>query len=118
MTETQDTLIAKLDSLLEIEREALIVGNIAKLADIVEEKEHLIAVLSEMDFGSNTALENVNSKVMRNQALLEQALDGIRSVAKKLADIRRNRREFDTYNQLGKRKTIEAETDTSVEKRA
>ena len=54
----------------------------------------------------------------RNQQLLEQALLGIRSVAQKLSDLRQARKSLDTYDNRGRKNRIEADPDSSVEKRA
>ena len=118
MKTDQDTLIRKLDALLDRERQALLDGDLETLAGMVEEKERLIDALNKAERAAEASLSPVNDKVRRNQALLEQALSGIRSVARKLADIREARRSFDTYDRLGQRSRIEADAETSVEKRA
>lgn len=118
MTDTHDTLIRKLDALLDIERQALLSGDLSALEDIVDDKENLIDALNAAEFAEPEPIADVSEKVKRNQVLLEEALQGIRSVAKKLAELRRARREFDTYNQLGQKRRIEGDAETSVEKRA
>ena len=118
MTDDQNTLIRKLDELLDVEQQALLDGNLESLAEIVEEKESLIDALNRAEFETPEPLVPVNDKVTRNQALLEQALNGIRSVARKLAEIRQARRAFDTYDKQGQKSRIETDSDTSVEKRA
>ena len=118
MKTDQDTLIRKLDALLDAERQALLDGDLAALTGMVEEKERLIEALNKAEFADEGALTPVNDKVQRNQALLEQALSGIRTVARRLADIRQARKSFDTYDRLGQRSRIEGDVDSSVEKRA
>lgn len=118
MTTDQDTLIRKLDALLDRERQALLDGDLEALAGMVEDKERLIDALNAADRAAEETLAPVNDKVRRNQALLEQALSGIRSVARKLADIRQAKKSFDTYDRLGQRSRIEGDAQTSVEKRA
>ncbi len=112
------TLIRELDALLDIERRALLDGDLEALAGLVEEKEQLIDALNRAEFATEDSLAPMNEKVQRNQALLEQALSGIRSVAKRLADIRQARKSFDTYDRLGHRNRIQPDSETSVEKRA
>ena len=118
MTHDTDTLIRKLDSLLDTERQALLDGNLEALATIVGEKEGLIDALNQAELEVPDDIAPVNEKVVRNQALLEQALNGIRSVARKLAEIRQTRRSFDTYDHMGQKSQIEADAKTTVEKRA
>ncbi|THH35321.1 flagellar biosynthesis protein FlgN [Aliishimia ponticola] len=118
MHNDHDALIRQLDALLDVEREALLSGKLEELQNIVTEKEDLIHRLGEADVDQIGQLSPVNDKVVRNQALLEQALKGIRSVAKKLGEIRQARKTFDTYDQRGHKNRIEAETAPSVEKRA
>lgn len=118
MKTDQDTLIRALDALLDVERRALLDGDLDTLAGLIEEKEQLIDALNKLEFATEESLVPMNDKVKRNQALLEQALSGIRTVAKKLADIRQTRKSFDTYDRMGHRNRIEPDAETSVEKRA
>lgn len=118
MKTEHDTLIRRLDALLDVERRALLDGDLGALAGIVEEKEELIDALNKAEFADRETLAPVNDKVRRNQALLEQALSGIRTVARRLADIRQARKSFDTYDRRGHRNRIEGDVDSSVEKRA
>lgn len=118
MTHDQDSLIRELDALLDLEREMLLKGNLEALTDIVEQKESLIDALNTLEIGSEKEVYPVNEKVVRNQALLEQALKGIRSVARRLADIRQTRKTFDTYDQMGQKNRIEQDAKSTVEKRA
>lgn len=118
MTTEHDDLIRKLDALLDTERRALLDGDLQALAELVEQKEDLIDALNKAELADRAALSPVNDKVQRNQALLEQALSGIRTVARRLADIRQARKSFDTYDRMGQKNCIRGETDSSVEKRA
>ena len=118
MENDQNTLIRKLDELLDFERQALLDGNLEALADIVDDKEELIDALNKLEFGTPEDIVPVNEKVERNQVLLEQALQGIRSVARRLAEIRETRKTFDTYDRMGQKSKIESDRVTSVEKRA
>ncbi len=118
MASEQDELIRKLDALLDIERDALLSGQLEMLGEIVEEKEVLIDALNTVEIASSDTLAPVNTKVQRNQALLENALDGIRAVAKRLAELREIRRAFDTYDSRGQKNQIRTNPLQSVEKRA
>jgi len=118
MTDKQNTLIHQLDDLLEIERAALLEGNFERLADLVDEKETLIDALNSLEFSEAMPMSDINQKVKRNQALLEQALQGIRSVAHRLSDLRQARKALDTYDNFGRKVRIEPDPGSSVEKRA
>ena len=118
MANDQNALIRKLDALLDVERDALISGQLEMLGEIVEEKEALIEELNAAEIANSDALAPVNTKVQRNQALLENALDGIRAVSKRLAELREVRRAFDTYDRRGQKSQLRTNALQSVEKRA
>lgn len=118
MENEQSHLIRQLDALLDSERAALLDGNLRLLAELVVEKEQILDALAELEIVNSEPLQPVNSKVARNQVLLEKAMEGIRSAAARLSDMRQNRKAFDTYNHMGQKNRIEPETKPSVEKRA
>lgn len=107
-----------LDELLEAERAALLEGNLAELVGLADSKEHLISKLNETEHTDLDALQKLDRKVKRNQALLDSALDGIRTVARRLAALRRIRASLDTYDATGQRRSIEVDAERSVERRA
>lgn len=113
----QDT-IDSLDDLLESEREALLKGDLDYVARLVEQKEVLIEHLALADEIESVALGGLDSKLKRNQALLDSALDGIRRVARRLSSLRRVRTALDTYDARGERQTIDVKANVSFEKRA
>lgn len=118
---THDTLqstIDELDDLLDRERTALIAGDLDGLTRLHDHKAGLIDALSRFDAKDADGLSDLNAKVERNQALLDSALDGIRSVARRLAAIRRVRQSLDTYDARGKKSCVDMGVDRSVEKRA
>ncbi|MDW3223549.1 MAG: flagellar biosynthesis protein FlgN [Paracoccaceae bacterium] len=116
--EAFEDVIDALDDVLEAERDALLIGNLDEVGRLLERKETLIDDLSRLEFSSPEPLEGLNSKVIRNQALLDQALAGIRTVARRLAAMRRVRSSLDTYDENGTRHTIDITPDGVVEKRA
>lgn len=113
-----DTLIQQLDELLDKEHAALVSGDVQQLSQIVEEKETLIEQLNEAEFSAPEDMPDLTNKVHRNHALLEGALDGIRSAAKRLAELREVKKSLDTYDKNGRSKRIENETPGNLEKRA
>jgi flagellar biosynthesis/type III secretory pathway chaperone len=112
------TLIDRLDDLLEQERVALLQGDLEAIATLLENKERLIDALNALTESDRPEMEGVEAKVRRNQALLDGALQGIRHVAARMAALRRVRRGLETYDAKGAKSTIEGEAEYSVEKRA
>lgn len=113
----QDT-IDSLDDLLDEERLALLGGNLDLIGRMVARKESLIDVLNDYGKADKEVLSTLNDKVLRNQNLLGSALEGIQSVADRLAAMRRIKISLDTYDSRGNRKKIEMTLKGSVEKRA
>ncbi|MGJ8543962.1 MAG: flagellar biosynthesis protein FlgN [Sulfitobacter sp.] len=110
--------IEALNRLLEAERESLLNGQLDDLAEMVPDKERLLAVLQSGKPAEKHALHLLDQKVKRNQMLLNGALEGIRSVAQRLATLRQMRGSLETYDAQGGRKTVDTGNQTSVEKRA
>lgn len=115
--ETFDVIDA-LDDLLDAERAALLAGKIDEVGRLLARKESLIDDLSTLENRKMPELEKLSAKVKRNQDLLDHSLEGIRSVARRLASLRRVRSALDTYDARGARHTIDITPEASVEKRA
>jgi flagellar biosynthesis/type III secretory pathway chaperone len=111
-------LIDHLDDLLEQERAALLEGDLEKIGRLLDAKEQLIDALNTLSQDERPEMDAVEAKVLRNQALLDGALQGIRHVATRMAALRRVRRSLETYDAKGTKTTIEGGADFSVEKRA
>lgn len=107
-----------LDDLLDSERAALLKGKLDEVARLHTRKEALIYALNRFEFEDREMLGPLHSKVERNQALLDSALDGVRSVARRLAAIRRVRQSLDTYDAFGKKQSVDVGQGGAVEKRA
>ncbi len=117
-TETLQDLIDSLDDLLEAERAAVLEGDLDSIARLLDRKEMLIDEISVADASDSALLATINAKAARNQVLLNSALDGIRTVSRRLAALRRIRGSLDTYDASGRKSSIDVSTDRSVEKRA
>lgn len=117
-TDTAQGIINRLDELLELERDALLQGELDKIPAMLEEKESLIDALSDNEPDTKAELRELQIKVERNQALLDGALQGIRKVAARMAAFRRIRRSLETYDESGRKRTIQGEVERRVEKRA
>ena len=107
-----------LDALLEQERAALLSGDLQQLTDMLPSKVALIDALNRVIHTDIPTLQSLDSKVKRNQLLLDGAMEGIINVAQRLATLRRLRGSLETYGSDGKKRTIDVDTDHSVEKRA
>ena len=116
--ETAKDLIAELDLLLDRERSALIGGNLDQIADLMEQKEALIERLRKIGATESKELDHVHGKVVRNHALLASAMEGIRAVSDRMAELRRVRQSLATYDRDGKRHQIATPTEQKLEKRA
>ncbi|MEL7091356.1 MAG: flagellar biosynthesis protein FlgN [Pseudomonadota bacterium] len=117
--ETLKTTLAALDDLLEEERLSLLVGDLDTIHDMHQRKASLIDTLGQLDAAEAEAnLRALNEKVERNQALLDSALAGIRSVARRLAMVRRVRQSLEYYDEDGSKTTVEIGVERQVEKRA
>ncbi|CAN0577536.1 unnamed protein product [Ectocarpus sp. 12 AP-2014] len=116
--ETIDSLIDELDQLLDAERRALVAGNLEELSRLHETKETVITQLNALDRIEAEQLKDVRVKMNRNQELLTSAMEGIRAVADRMAELRRLRQSLSTYDRAGKRHQIPTPTEQKLEKRA
>jgi len=116
--ETTADFLSALDDLLDHERAALLGGDLDRMPGLLGRKTALIDALDTMDAVARPDLEGLKGKVMRNQALLDGALEGIRQVAARIASLKRMRVGFDTYDASGRRRTIEGDVVRRMEKRA
>tara|TARA_R110002012_G_scaffold191317_1_gene359060 strand:- start:232 stop:615 length:384 start_codon:yes stop_codon:yes gene_type:complete len=116
-SQIEDTLV-KLDDLLELEREALLAGNIDGVTRRLPEKERLMNSLEAFELTDESKLDPLKRKAERNQRLLESALEGLRAVTNRISALRRIRETLETYDQSGRRTTISETRGSQVEKRA
>lgn len=111
-------LIDELDTLLGREREALVNGKLDQLGELLERKEAIITALNSVTELERESLAHVQDKVARNQELLDSAMEGIRSVAARMAELRKVRRGLDIYDKAGRKTSFGTRGSTSLEKRA
>lgn len=116
-SETEDRIIAQLDALLDVERCALLGGDLSRVGACVADKERLVQALNETVV-CQYELSALQAKMIRNQGLLDGALQGIRSVAERIASYREIRKSMDTYDGQGRKHTIPGEVTRTVHKRA
>lgn len=115
---TAQPLIDELDTLLDRERQALVDGDLELLGQMLAQKQDLIEKLNTLDALERDHLVGVHDKVTRNQELLNSAMQGIRAVADRMAELRRVRQGLETYDQSGRKMRFETQSRPSVEKRA
>lgn len=119
MSEPDTTEITnELDNLLEAERRALLEGDLERTTELLAAKSRLIDSLADVTTEPAGRFKGLREKALRNQQLLEGALEGIRSVADRIAALRRMRHAFDTYDDQGCKRTIQGSVVRRVEKRA
>lgn len=108
---------ARLDALLNQEKQALLNAQFTDLPKILEEKIQLISLLEKAP-ANEEALHELKTKILQNQVLLDEAMAAIRSTAQRIADLRISRRSVSTYNHMGQKRTLQPDADISVEKKA
>lgn len=111
-------LVKSLEDVLELERNALVQGDLDRLHNTAPEKEKLIGAINDLDVFDSDELIRLQRKVERNQALLNSAAEGIRAVANRMAELRRVRQEFTTYGADGQRSEFAVGHQAKLEKRA
>lgn len=117
-TEKSQEIFDALDSLLEDERHALIAGDLSAISRLLERKAILFEQLREASPGDPSDLTALQTKVVRNQALLDGALRGIRAVADRMGSLRRIQKSLETYDRSGRRNSIVTGAANKIEKRA
>jgi hypothetical protein len=110
-------LIDALNDLLDRERRALLAGDLEGLGRLLPQKEAMLHRLSQEAVG-DAPFDGLRRRLRRNQVLLDGALEGIRSVADRMAGLRRARGSIDTYDRAGRKHSIKSPERPSVERRA
>ncbi|MGV6804360.1 MAG: flagellar biosynthesis protein FlgN [Ruegeria sp.] len=111
-------LICALEEVLDLERSALVEGGLDRLSSLTPKKENLIGKINSLQVFGNEELLRVQKKVERNQSLLNSAADGIRAAMNRLAEMRKIRQEFTTYDATGQRTGFAMRDKSKLEKRA
>ena len=114
---TDSDTIDRLRSLIEAEREALLCGDFDRIETLLEEKEALATGLGD-SIGDDETLAPLRAGLRRNQELFDHALAGLRNVANRLGHLNALRKSLDTYDEFGRRMTIDAPGEHKLERRA
>lgn len=115
---TSKQIYQTLGVLLEAEKKALISGDLETVGGLVSQKETLIETLRSFPVRDQVQMMRLHEKISRNQALFDRALDGIRSVTRRLAALRNVRGTLEVYDARGSRQSVNLKNGTSLEKRA
>ncbi|MGH1463901.1 MAG: flagellar biosynthesis protein FlgN [Cognatishimia sp.] len=118
MSHDAKEILANLDRLLSQEHAHLLAGNLESFADLLAEKEDLLARLAEIETHQMPNIAPIQSRMHYNQKLLESAMQGIRAVADRLQDLRQVQLGLETYDAGGKRRRLGRRTGRDLEKRA
>lgn len=114
---SQLTTAEELGDLLDEERAALLQGDLEKLNELLAPKEQLIDAMNAMSQADEPTMRALNDKVHRNQLLLDGAMEGIRAVASRVAQLREVKGALETYGADGKRRDIQLDPDRVIEHR-
>ncbi|MCB1340510.1 MAG: flagellar biosynthesis protein FlgN [Pseudooceanicola sp.] len=117
-TDAAQAVIDELDQLLDQERKAVLAGDLETIARILALKETLIDRVNAIPPQGPRDLRGLTEKLSRNQALLTAAMEGIRAVADRMADLRRVRQTLETYDRTGRRNRQQTPTHGTIERRA
>lgn len=118
MTNEAEAILDEFDDLLDAEREALRNGKLEIVERMYKRKQSLVGALAQFDEQDAERVGPVREKLARNQDLLASAAEGVRSVAQRLATVRRVREGLDTYDETGRRKSVDVNVGGSLERRA
>lgn len=110
--------ITELSTLLDAERVALLDGDLDRVADLLETKEVLFDKVGAEKPKDIAALQTLDDKIRRNQLLLDGALQGIKAVAERMAELRKVHTSLETYGADGRKKQIALKPQSTVERRA
>ncbi|WP_111734725.1 hypothetical protein [Roseovarius amoyensis] len=110
-------VLPALDDLLERERAALLSGRFDHLAPLLDEKARLIDRLNASGVDERATLDGLRHKAIRNQALFDGALQGVRRASDRITGLRQLHHAFETYDETGRRRLIGGETSGRMEKR-
>lgn len=111
-----DSLDRLLD-LMEEERSLLMSGDIEALADLEPRKTAMLEAFSAEDHLDENRLATLQTKLHRNQALLDAARKGLNAAGARLRDIRKAMLQLDTYTRNGDIRNLQ-QARPKIERRA
>lgn len=118
MTDETKRVFREFDDLLNRERRALLNGELTLVPELTERKEELVSRIAALGDAGLRGAEELREKADRNQKILAGAMEGLRAVADRLAELHGVRSGWETYDRSGRRNRIGMQRAGSVEKRA
>jgi flagellar biosynthesis/type III secretory pathway chaperone len=109
--------LSDLQTVILTERTALLTGDLEQLGALANRKEHLIGRINVHPPATSARIEQIREALLRNQTLLRQAMNGVRSISERLLDLRRVRNSLGTYDSRGNKAVSVSGTPPSFEKR-
>ena len=103
--------------LLQDERTSLLSGKVADMPGLLDRKIALFASLEEAGEAGVEQLSEISGEVIRNQELMEQALQGMKAIIDRIAELKRARDGLETYDKRGQVTMVKSKQ-SSVERRA
>lgn len=113
--QSNELIMSHLQALLDEERTLLLNGDLEALPSILNRKQELIEKLNGTKVPD---LTDIHTKLTRNHALLNSAMEGIRKVSDRLEALKQMRQSLETYDSQGHRQSISAPQNGRMEKRA
>jgi flagellar biosynthesis/type III secretory pathway chaperone len=111
-----EVTVGDVERVLDDERAALIAGDLPALAEIVERKEVLVRGLASGEI-PRARLAGLKARAERNEELLGAAAKGVRTVIRRVAEIRDANGPLKTYGRDGTQQMLGSAA-SSLEKRA
>jgi flagellar biosynthesis/type III secretory pathway chaperone len=111
-----DPRYTEIEALLDDERAALLAGDFTALPGLAERKEALLEDLAGSEPARGT-LAALRGRAERNAELLAAASRGVRTVVRRIADIRDANGPLKTYGEDGRHRTL-GSVSGALEKRA
>jgi flagellar biosynthesis/type III secretory pathway chaperone len=112
------TPVIALSELLDVERAALLKGDLDQVTKLLESKEALFGQIGAETRHEEEVLRALDEKMKRNQLLLGGALEGIKVVTERMVALRRVQTSLETYGADGRKNQIKLKPPSSVERRA
>ena len=110
--------MSALDELLDDERDALLSGDLAKIARLIDLKEKLVSELNVSDDLDPIALKGLRHKIAQNQDLFVSARAGLTAVSKRLELMKRVRTTLETYDHKGRKTAVDMGKTRKMERRS
>jgi len=110
-------MLAKLETLLAEEQNALKSGKITQLPELDERKNQILMSLSPSEITDSETILKLREIAARNQALMDAAHKGVRAARERFEALVTAQKPMKLYGPNGKKATMNSITRSTVEKR-